>query len=81
MAIIRIPAQLGTLLRDARLQQGWTLADVARQLGISAQAVSKLEKTADRASFARVHRLCLLLGLELILQPKAPGVSETPAGW
>lgn len=81
MAIIRIPAQLGTLLRDARLQQGLTLADVGRQLGVSAQAVSKLEKTADRASFARVHRLCLLLGLELIVQPKSPGVSETPAGW
>lgn len=81
MGIVRIPAQLGTLLRDARLQQGLTLADLARQLGVSVQAVSKLERNADRASFARIHRLCLLLGLEISLQPKPPGVAENAGEW
>lgn len=81
MSVVRIPEQLGTLLRDARLQQGLTLADVARQLGVSVQAVSKLERNADRASFARVHRLCLLLGLEINLQSKSPGVAESAEEW
>ncbi|MGH8146697.1 MAG: helix-turn-helix domain-containing protein [Rhodanobacteraceae bacterium] len=81
MAIIRIPAQLGPLLRDARLQQGMTLADVAGQLGVSVQAVSKLEKSADRASFARIHRLCLLLGLQIDLQPRVTGVAEASGEW
>ncbi|HEY0197808.1 MAG TPA: helix-turn-helix transcriptional regulator [Rhodanobacter sp.] len=48
-----------------------TQADVAKQLGISNQAVSKLESNAGRASFDRIHRLCLLLGLELGLQTKS----------
>jgi HTH-type transcriptional regulator/antitoxin HipB len=39
------------------------------------QAVSKLENRAGRASFDRIHRLCLLLGLELVLRPK----DEAPA--
>lgn len=71
MDIIRVPDQLGTLLRNARLQRGLTQADVAGKLGVSVQAVSKLENNAARASFDRVHKLCLLLDLELALRPKA----------
>ena len=70
MDIIRVPDQLGTVLRSARLQRGLTQADVAAKLGVSVQAVSKLENRAGRASFDRIHRLCLLLGLELVLRPK-----------
>lgn len=70
MDAIRTPDQLGTLLRAARIKQGLTQAHVASQLGVSAQAVSKLESHAGRASFDRIHRLCLLLGLEIVLQPK-----------
>lgn len=77
MDIIRLPGQLGPMLRAARLQRGWTQADVANQLGITTQAISKLESQAGRASFDRIHRLCLLLGLELGLQPKPAG---TPKG-
>ncbi len=71
MDVIRVPDQLGKLLRNARLQQGLTQADVAGKLGVSAQAVSKLENNAGRASFDRVHKLCLLLSLELALRPRA----------
>ena len=85
MDIIRLPDQLGPKLRAARVQLGWTQADVASQLGISTQAVSKLEKNAGRASFDRVHRLCLLLGLELGLQAKsanaAKGANQGKATW
>ena len=70
MDAIRAPDQLGTLLRAARIKQGLTQAQVASQLGVSTQAVSKLESHAGRASFDRIHRLCLLLGLEIVLQPK-----------
>lgn len=77
MDVIRLPDQLGPMLRAARLQHGWTQADVARQLGITAQAVSKLEHHAGRASFDRIHRLCLLLDLDLGIQPRSPSGSET----
>lgn len=70
MDAIRTPDQLGILLRAARIRQGLTQTQVASQLGVSTQAVSKLESHAGRASFDRIHRLCLLLGLEIVLQPK-----------
>lgn len=76
---IRIPAQLGDMLRGARLARGMTQADVARQLGITVQAVSKQENGAARASFERIHRMCQVLGLELVLQEKPERVADSPA--
>lgn len=70
MDTIRLPDQLGPMLRAARLQRGWTQANVAKQLGVTTQAFSKLENNAGRASFDRIHRLCLVLGLQLSLQTK-----------
>lgn len=70
MDIIRVPEQIGTVLRTARVQQGLTQAEVAEKIGISPQAMSRLEKNAGRASFDRIHRLSVLLGLEIVLRPK-----------
>jgi HTH-type transcriptional regulator/antitoxin HipB len=85
MDIIRLPDQLGPKLRAARMLRGLTQADVAVQLGISTQAMSRLESNAGRASFDRIHRLCLLLGLELGLQTKnansSKAVSPAKAAW
>ncbi|HEY8681578.1 MAG TPA: helix-turn-helix transcriptional regulator [Rhodanobacter sp.] len=68
---IRLPAQLGDMLRGARLSRGLTQTDIAKQLGISVQAVPKLENNAAKASFERIHRLCKAPGLELLLQEKS----------
>lgn len=84
MDAIRTPGQLGPVLRAARLQQGLTQADIARRLGISTQAFSRLESHAERASFDRVHRLCLLLGLDISIEPKQVTGSKAvrePGGW
>jgi len=76
MDIIRLPDQLGPMLRAERIKHGWTQAYIAHQLGITTQAVSKLENHAGRASFDRIHRLCLLLGLDMGLQPRSAGASK-----
>lgn len=84
MDVIRVPGQLGAVLRAARLQKGLTQTDVAKKLGVTAQAVSKLESNAGRASFERIHRLCLLLGLELMLRSKGgrgKDQASSPVEW
>ena len=40
-------------------------------MGVTVQAISKLEANASRASFERIHRLCQILGLEVLLQPRS----------
>lgn len=73
-----MPEQVGAVLRAARLQRGMTQAEVAARLGVSVQAMSRLEKNAGRASFDRIHRLCLLLGLEIALRPKGGASVQEP---
>jgi HTH-type transcriptional regulator/antitoxin HipB len=75
-----MPAQLGSQLRAARLQAGLTQADVAGRLGITTQAVSRLEKEAGKASFDRIHRLCALLGLDIALLARADAGSAAGHG-
>ena len=65
-----VPTQLPTLLRMARTARNKTQSEIARSLGLTTQALSKLEQNADKASFTRIHRLCLLLGLEIVLRSK-----------
>lgn len=77
---IRIPAQLGALLRARRLALHLTQAQVAEQMGVSAQVLSKLEQDASRVSFERIHRLCRVLDLELHLRAAAPA-SPLKGGW
>jgi HTH-type transcriptional regulator/antitoxin HipB len=83
MDVIRHPDQLGSILRAARLQLGLTQAQVAKQLGVSVQAASKLENNAGRASFDRIHRLCNLLSLDLAVQSKnnTPLTSSSKSEW
>lgn len=83
MDIIRVPEQVGAVLRAARLQRGMTQAEVAEKMGISPQAMSRLENNAGHASFDRIHRLCLLLGLEVVLQPKGctVGRDQSASEW
>lgn len=81
---VRIPDQLSTLLRMIRMQQGLTQSDIARQLGVTVQSVSRLEQHAGRASFDRIHRLCLLLGIEIVLQKRGvtpPSGSSPSPEW
>lgn len=77
---IRIPAQLGALLRSERIARKLTQSQVAIQLGITAQALSKIERDASRTSFERIHGLCLVLGLELHLRSTKSAPTHS-GGW
>ena len=68
---LALPTQLGSFLRDARLQRGLTQPMLAKKLGISTQAYSRIERNAERASFERIFRICRLLDLEIAIATSA----------
>ena|SRR5690625_3602177 len=77
--IVRAPQQLGPLLRAMHKQAGLTQADVAGQLGVTRQAVSELENRPESATFERLLKLCAVLGVEIVLQPRTTSrPSHTP---
>lgn len=65
---VRTAEQLPALLQAFRKQAGLTQADTAMRLGISQQALSNLERNADKVSADRLLELLSILGVELVLR-------------
>ncbi|NRF50687.1 helix-turn-helix transcriptional regulator [Pseudomonas stutzeri] len=75
---VRTAEQLPALLQGFRKQSGLTQADTAKCLGVSQQALSNLERHADKVSADRLLELLSILGVELVLR-KASSESPSPA--
>src|SRR3569833_753494 len=57
--------ELGARLRELRLQSGTSLRALARELGISASAVSQIERGVMRPSVSRLIAFVSALGVPL----------------
>ncbi|WMD21078.1 helix-turn-helix transcriptional regulator [Achromobacter seleniivolatilans] len=80
---VRTAEQLPALLHAFRKQAGLTQADTAMRLGVSQQALSNLERHADKVSADRLLELLSILGVELVLrktsQSPSPKASAGPS--
>lgn len=56
---------IGAVLRRSRLDQGRTLADVARMARVSMQYLSELERGRKEASSEVLAAICAALGIDL----------------
>ncbi|MNV84864.1 helix-turn-helix domain-containing protein [Achromobacter spanius] len=72
---VRTAEQLPALLQGFRKQSGLTQSDTAMRLGVSQQALSHLERHADKVSADRLLELLSILGVELVLRK----TSESPS--
>jgi len=79
--VVRTAEQLPILLREFRKQAGLTQHEAARRMGISQQALSNLERHADKVSADRLLEVLSLLGAELVLRESSkPLVRKSPTG-
>jgi len=56
---------LGTQIAVARRELGWTAADLAQRLGVTAQVVSRIEHGASSTSVGTVIEAAVLCGIPL----------------
>jgi transcriptional regulator with XRE-family HTH domain len=70
---------LGTRLRQARLDANMTLRELARQLGVSASFVSQLENGKSQPSVATLYSLAQLLGVSIDELFETRGLAPPPA--
>lgn len=61
--IVRTARDLGAAVRDARLQQGWTQAELADRIDVSRQWVISLERGKATAELGTALRAVTALGL------------------
>ena len=69
----------GSLIREARLADGLTQAQLARRLGITQPSVARMEAAGDEVSVATLQRALRALGrsLELRATKQEPSYDET----
>lgn len=70
---------MSSLIRDARLAEGLTQAQLARRLGITQPSVARLEAAGDAVTVATLRRALNAMGRDLVLQAveQAPSYDET----
>lgn len=78
IVIVRTPRALGAAVRDARLERGWTQAELAERVGTSRQWIVALERGKATAEVGMVLRAIAALGaaLDLMPAPSAEGVID-----
>jgi transcriptional regulator with XRE-family HTH domain len=69
----------GSLIRDARVADGLTQAQLARRLGITQPSVARLEAAGDEVTVATLQRALNAMGRSLVLQaqPQPSSVDES----
>ncbi|MCP9925938.1 XRE family transcriptional regulator [Synechococcus lacustris C3-12m-Tous] len=78
--VIRVPAQLGVLLRGVRQQQGLSQQELALKAGGTSQArFSQLELQPGRFTVERLLLILAALDLELVVRPRQSSIE--PAEW
>ena len=66
------PADLGAVLRAARIAAGLTQADAAALCGVSGPFLSGLERGKPTAQLGLALRVCAGLGVRVALRPAVP---------
>jgi DNA-binding XRE family transcriptional regulator len=79
------PSNFGTVVRNLRMERGWTLRELAKRSNISQSALSRLETGQSALSFDRAHALAQALGVDamtFVRQMGWPqGATETSSGF
>jgi transcriptional regulator with XRE-family HTH domain len=73
----RIKLRIARLIRAARIQRGWTQAELARRIGTTQSVIARLESASDdrEPSLRLLGRLAAALGFRLALNFEKAGKS------
>ena len=66
--IVRSPIQLGTLIRRARKDRGWSQSQLAGYSGLRQELVSKIETGHEGTKLSSIHALFAALDLDLVIE-------------
>jgi len=79
--LVTTPAQLGEVLRGRRKARRLSQGELAAKLNISQSRLSTLESDPAGITLDRLLALAGLLGLEIVIQDKAPASERRKPEW
>lgn len=71
MSTWEVRVEPGTLIRSRRLAHGLTQAQLARRVGTTQSAISRLESGREMPTIARLEQLLVALGERLVVEVSA----------
>jgi HTH-type transcriptional regulator/antitoxin HipB len=66
--IVRSPLQLGTIIRNARRDRGWTQHDLAALTGLRQELISRIETGHEGSKLSTILSLFAFLDLDLVVE-------------
>ena len=78
---IRIPGQLGPILRGFRRERKLTQKAVGLRAALAQNAISQIEAQPGPTSLDRLSRVIAALDLELVVRPRQPIASKSKSTW
>ncbi len=71
--LVRLPKQLGGVLRRFRRIRNYTQAELARRAGVRQGTISQVETGLEAVKLTTVMDLLRALDLEVVIQPRTKG--------
>lgn len=79
--LVTTPSQVGEVLRGRRKARGMSQDELAAKLSISQSRLSTLESEPAGLTLDRLLALASVLGLEIVIQDKAPTSERRKPEW
>ena len=77
-APVRAAGQLGPVLKALRQARGWSQTELGRQVGLSQERISSIERHPERVTVGQLLTLLMALQSQLRVEPRSGPVATGP---
>jgi HTH-type transcriptional regulator/antitoxin HipB len=75
---VRAAGQLGPLLKALRQARGWSQTELGRQVGLSQERISTIERHPERVTVGQLLTVLMALQAQLRVEPRSAATATGP---
>ena len=75
---MRAAGQLGPVLKALRQARGWSQTELGRQVGLSQERISAIERHPERVTVGQLLTLLMALQAQLRVEPRSAATATGP---
>ena len=75
---MRAAGQLGPLLKALRQAKGWSQTELGRQVGLSQERISSIERHPERVTVGQLLTVLMALQAQLRVEPRSTAAATGP---
>ena len=75
---VRASGQLGPVLKALRQARGWSQTELGRQVGLSQERISTIERHPERVTVGQLLTVLMALQAQLRVEPRSAATATGP---